>query len=244
MVGDLIKALDLLLNTLRTERSADKKRQALAKELFFLYLDLCAMVERGRRILALAAIGKTSSTSNEAGRINVTEIVTLLTMQTEALADLSERLRAGVIGDILQLHTPKLSRELRCLLDYKNYRVWMTLDFLVNDGDPLPTELLTGSSTKQNSVEEDWILRLEARMDEGDSHPFRDGRLYPQYLLDKVRAVKDIERQASSRGSMKVDLVVTPEEIATGQKLLDDIIANTEQLRVFLLEKFELADVL
>lgn len=244
MLGDLIKALDLLLSTLRAGHTAERKRQRLAKELFQLYLDLRTVIERGRKILDLAPRSRTSDVSSEQGRVSMTEAVALLMLQTDALASLTDRLRTGLLGDILQLHAPQVSQELRCLLDAKNYRVWMTLDFLVTEGGPSTTEVLPGS--QHNSVEEDWILRLEARMSDEGTHPFRDGQVYPLRVQKGVYTLKRAVEEAAHRppGSIEADLVVTRAEITTGRKLLDDIESNTNELGAFLKAKFELSDLL
>ena len=230
MLGTLLKALEMLVAALNA--TPDQKRQAVAKDILRVYLDLGDLIECGRKIVSLL------STNVQACR-GVS--ISLLTQQHQALQSLGERLSNGPVNHILALHLPRIRTGLLCLLSAKGRVAWTTLDQLVSDSEPLTPE--------------EWVSRLSARMDSADVSP-DDSPNNPFVSITgevvlvgeipvQMRAWTPIESPAADPApSAELILVATAAEIGTAEALLDAIAEASEQLRAFLAEKFKLEDVL
>jgi hypothetical protein len=97
MLSSLLKALEMLMAALKA--SPDQKRQAMAKDIFRIYLDLGDLIGRGRKILSLLSI---SSLAHRGVSIS------LLMQQHQVLQSLRERLSHGPVNYILALHLPQV----------------------------------------------------------------------------------------------------------------------------------------
>jgi hypothetical protein len=224
MFGDLLKALELLINAIRGTQSPDHKREALARELFKLQKQIEAVVDRGRAVLGMEPAHEMSK-NNPAVR--------LLSEQIGALREISDTLTSGVIADVLQLHLPRIYKGLFADLDSKGRRVWLRLDSLVSENAISPQK---------------WVDNMEAQMaspDEGQDigstnwpHPLTicdfipgDGPLEPS----EARAVMN---------DYDVGITASNEDLQKGYRLLDQISAANSELRKFLIEKFKFEDIL
>jgi hypothetical protein len=233
MLGDLLKGLEMMLRALGSENSADKKREKLAQELFRIHLDLVELVERGRELIRLAGEGEVRNRGIS---------ITLLTEQGRVLQSLAERLSSQTLAGVLELHMPDLTQQLFVFLSEKGDRVWFSLDQLVSDGRKLSPE--------------EWVARLEQRMEESGEHYFQHSLAWGEAVrIGDVSALTDPlegsghhpwRRRFGGPPPGKVETIVlaSPGEIHRGSALLDNIAQADEQLRGFLVQKFKLEDVL
>jgi hypothetical protein len=229
MLSILLKALEMLMAALKA--TPDQKRQAVAKDILRIYLDLEDLIGRGRKILSLLS---TSSLAHRGVSIS------LLMQQHQVLQSLSERLSNGPVNYVMALHLPRVCSGLLCLLSAKRGVAWSTLDQLVSDNEPLTPE--------------EWVSRLSARMDSEDVSPDDSPNdLFVSVtgevvLVDEIpvqmRPWTPIESSADLAPSPELILVASAEEIRTAEAVLDAIADASEQLRAFLTERFKLEDVL
>jgi len=229
MLSSLLKALEMLIAALKT--SPDQKRQAVAKDILRIYLDLQDLIGRGRKILSLLSIGSQA-------RRGVS--ISLLKQQHQVVESLRERLSQGPVNHILALHLPRIRSGLLCLLSAKGQVAWSTLDQLVSDNEPITPE--------------EWVSRLSARMDSEDVSPDDSpnnlfvGVTGEVVLVDEIpvqmRPWTPIKSSEDPAPLPELILVATAEEVRTAEAVLDAITDASEQLRVFLAERFRLEDVL
>jgi hypothetical protein len=106
MMGDLVKAIELVLNTVRAATGADSKREGLAKSVLQIYLNIGEVIERGRSILLLAS----SANSAEFQPVSIN----LLTLQQQSLDELIQSMTSGTVGSMLELHLPNSRKSLLC----------------------------------------------------------------------------------------------------------------------------------
>jgi len=226
MFGDILHLVELLSKAAQNERTADKKREKVAKELLLIYRTVDEVVHRGRRILSLL--------EEHDVLVHRGLPITLLTQQLEALQRLNDRLQSSAIRDILSLHQPALSKSFVLLTGMKGERVWMTLDQLVSDGEPLSPE--------------EWTSHLKSRMGEPETPYSRstvDFRWDAQVPAGRF-SLGELTRSALMEATKDSELLVVAdrEEIEKGYALLDQIEGAAEDLRRFLVEKFKFEDVL
>jgi hypothetical protein len=229
MLSSLLKALEMLMAALKA--TPEQKRQAVAKDILRIYLDLGDLIGRGRRILSLLSI---SSLAHRGVSIS------LLMQQHQVLQSLGERLSHGPVNYILAVHLPQVRSGLLCLLSAKGQVAWSTLDQLVSDNEPLTPE--------------EWVSRLSARMDSEDISPDDSpNNLFVRVtgevmLVDEIpmqmRPWTPIESSAAPAPSPELVLIASAEEIRAAEAVLDAIADAREQLRAFLTERFKLEDVL
>jgi hypothetical protein len=230
MLGETLKALEILLAKINTDHSPDKKREKIAKELLRVYLDVRSVVERGETILTHLS----SSEIDLSRRIPIT----LLTLQTQALDDLRARLITGTIGNLLTLHLPVESRALLAAMDIKGNRVWFTLDQLVTDGAIVSPH--------------EWVSRLESRMTEEDplkssgptSSPSEIRRLLHRADAVHMSEIRASEYRYGPPTKPTLIIIATEEEISAGRQLLRRIADAGESIRTFLIDKFKLEDII
>lgn len=224
MLGDILNALKLLLDALKT--SDDKKRERVAKEVLRIYLGVADAVETGRKILSML----NNETSAHRG-----VSISLLTQQLQALHSLSDRLTSKRLVGILSLHLPRFNTALLCLLSAKGSRVWCTLDQLVTDSQAVSPE--------------EWVCRLESRMLPAEDSPksvFFIATSEIVRLEDVPGGMRTWYPLESLVPAPSPDLILaaTPDEIKKAREELDQIAKAGEQLRSFLIEKFKFEDVL
>lgn len=109
MISDIVKAIELLVDILRSGKSPEAKRSKFGKTLLQIYQQLAIVIDRGNKIL--------SSIENEQVGLYVVT-VNLLEEQYRALQDLTDGLNEMHINAILHLHLPDL-KEVNALLDMK-----------------------------------------------------------------------------------------------------------------------------
>lgn len=272
MLGDVLKALEILLETLRGRHSPEHKRQALAKDILKLHRALDAIVHRGRQILEQLSEKTVAHTS-------VT--VKLLSEQVQALNDVRQIFTSGPVDDILKLHLPGLTTQLTAFLHLKSSRVWVALDQIVSEGGPLSPQ--------------DWVARMEAAMDDSNAingrlnDPLKEGaalsieeRLYQlssavtepriQDHMNLSRVVFDVSASRTypldvalrspgaavfgkaadklqsdvERFDSRVGFGILAEstDVAKGRQLLDQIAEKNDELRKFIIRSFEFEDLL
>lgn len=107
MLGDLLKAIELLINAISRNKSPDHKREQLAKELVAIHQNLDIIVDRGYAIIELLA-----KDTGLAHRISVQ----LLSEQIGALEEVGNALDTGAIATVLQLHQPSLAKKLKAFM--------------------------------------------------------------------------------------------------------------------------------
>jgi hypothetical protein len=224
MLGDLVKALELLVNILKGKGSPDHKREALAKELLALHQNIDSVVNRGRTILDFVA---------ERNPYPDDRPVQLLSEQIGALDAVSTALTTGVIGSVLQLHMPDTKQHLHAYFDFKKHRVCIRLDQLISEGKELQPEK--------------WIESMEQKMEHVDVPS--TGPAWPHALTfytvrfgpdDHVEPANPKALEPNTRFVIDADTM----EIALGHELLNRIAAENSQLRTFLIDKFHFEDVL
>jgi hypothetical protein len=220
MFSDVLKLLELLLKVLG--RSDDSKRKDVAKELLRIYLDLKAVVDRGRTILEVLRRTDTA--------VHRSVSISLLSRQHQAIQDVTEALTSGKIGELLALHAPSTSRGLLCLLTVKGNRVWSTLDQLVSDGAPLDPNV--------------WVAELAARTLPPEDSPDNDFTYYTSSVVGVGEVLPSVRDTGWHDEPPELLFLANQSEIEKGREILDQIEAGSEQLRLFLVEKFRFEDVL
>ncbi len=233
MLGDLLKGLEMLLRALGDERSVDKKREKLAKELLRIHIDLVELVERGRELIRLAGEGEPRSRGVS---------IALLTEQRRVLQSVADRLSSPTVAGVLELHIPNATRQLFVFLSEKGDRVWFSLDQLVSDGRKLSPE--------------QWVAQLGQRMDESGERYFQHSLAWGEAVrIEDVPALTDPLEGPSHRPwrrrfggpppeHVETIVLASSDEIHRGSALLDQIARTDEQLRQFLVQKFKFEDVL
>ncbi len=224
MLDILLKGVELLLGKLKDASTPEKKREKLAKRLMQIYLNLEEIVHRGRELLSLYQKDPPESERS----------ILLLTQQLRTLQELHNQLEQGVVGEILKLHLPALSKSLRCALFSKHDLVWVGLDLFVSDGHEI--------------TKKEWMSRLESLPDWKErSSMLPDGSMLFRPLFHQARAfplalLTSGMEYAPSQYTMS--LLGSPERISQGHEVLDRVQAVGEELRIFMLEKFKFEDVL
>lgn len=225
MLGDLLKAIEMILNAVKGVHSPDHKREALAKELMNFHKQIDGLVGRGRKILALEPAHE-SSKQNPA--------VHMLSEQIGAIKEINETLTSSLMSDVLQLHLPKLRRGLVADLDSKSKRIWIRLDGLLSDGQWSPT---------------DWVNSMEAKMmTPGEETDFGSPAwIHPLVVCDPIwkgDGPLDADEARPFVDECSFGVRSSQEDLTKGYQLLDQIDAANQELGKFLVEKFKFEDVL
>ncbi len=98
MFTELLTAIDLLMGAVQKTKSADVKRQKIAKQLLKIYLGIDSVTQRGEEILSFL----------KGEKIEVYDVAyEKLAAQQKALEDIIADLNHPTITSLLKLHLPK-----------------------------------------------------------------------------------------------------------------------------------------
>lgn len=211
MLSDVLKALELLMDTVRSAKSPEKKRQKIAKQLLRLYLDLQRIAERGNDILNILK-----------GEYSVYYDVALSKLQAQqrALQDLIDDIN-GLEGlALLELHLPHFKVNLTVLTYPKVKRIGFWISQLTLGKELNNYEL--GHLRLQLDAADKLLVDYGERSDLMSAKPEWIG-----YVEDCPVRVFGCARQ-----------------VLGAEEVLVKIEQLAEELRQFIIEKFEFSDVL
>lgn len=219
MLTDVLKVLELLVNTIKGHLTPERKRQKLAKDLLRVYLDTDDVVQRGRELLSLVGPEKLVAAIN----------LDALLAQQAALRNLDEHLRP--VAPILKLHLPVQAERLMVFHGAKDNCILLLVASLL------------GRTPRRSYLEH--------------SDPVQMQRLFDEYKAAGEDVLwKNFEREPMPLSSDKSwwvrpgedkyfpVLATTPSDLQAARKTLDEIAAIGEQLRLFLIDKFKLEELI
>ncbi|GIK43807.1 MAG: hypothetical protein BroJett011_76400 [Chloroflexota bacterium] len=214
MLGDIIKALELLMGSIRTLRSPEMKRQRVARQLLKVYLDIDNVLERGEEIINILETYPESQQSYDRKQYTVFESV--LATQQRALSTIIDDLDHPSIKGILAIHFPKRKHFYAFVREKENMLFYFS-------------EILS------RAYEFD-MIQTKIQIEPGQHIKV------PQYL-----ALHDEGYQLFPPlydNDTPVDVRFTLEELQMLRIQLKQIGTLQEELRLFLIDKFNFEDVM
>jgi hypothetical protein len=206
MLSDVLKALELMTDVIRSAKTPEKKRQRIAKQLLRIYLDIEMVVERGNDILSILRRGSSVYYDVPRGKLQA---------QQRALQHLIDNISGLDELAVLDLHLPHFKRELTVLFSLK----WKRIGFYLSQ--------LTATGIKLTQHE---LMYIRSQVDWEDARLLQFGDPMP---LDIVK-----------RREQQVRVFTTATQIIDAEEALVKIEQLAEQLRQFIIEKFEFEDIL
>ena len=215
MLSAILTAIGLLLNTLNGLNSSDRKRQRLAKSLYEIYEDLTGIVERGRDLLSYA---------EALDKLTVNDIpIKLLRSQQAALISFNEHF--GRVAHILELHLPSETGRLQVITEFKSTRVALLLNFPV---DKTPMRVTTNAPVVAITPATQKLL---------DDYVQMGLQWYPGAQIELH------DKTWNTDFDLAAVLVASPSDVQAAYRVLEEITKVREDLRKFLVEKFEVQDL-
>lgn len=228
MLTDILKVLELIINSVKGARTSEKKRQKVAKQLLKIYLDIERIVERGKGLLSFLKRDTTVVRNVAFGK---------LMAQQRALQNIIDDLNDQNIVSTLRLHLPKF-RNLQGLLHPKLERIGFFI-----------SQLLT-SKELSDADRKDFLPRLRQN-DIKSSDRWGDEELlqvgYPMDLMSIPMGVyihRYLLRKQKDMEKIPVRVFATSDQIRKAETALTQMEQLGEELRLFLIEKFEFEDIL
>lgn len=261
MLADIYKALELLVEALKAITHPGRKKVKLARRLKDIYLTILDIVDRGKEILGLL---KGDAIIIKEGDITVYEITfDNLIHQQRALQKLIEHLNGKDIAGHLRLYRPDFG-SLRGLIDRKFMRIGIFISQLINSKYPPKNQRKKWAAQFQKIMKkfekEDpkeyffymtWkkfyahMYYLQASLFDRDSEiknvTIQDFGRYERclsFLQEESFTFKDVDNV----GIVPVSIFATPKDIEEARRLLNEIARLGENLRVFLVQTFEIQD--
>jgi hypothetical protein len=216
LLPDALAAIKLIVDSIRTQFTPDKKRERFAKDLLKLYLDVGEIVARGRELLSYVNPNQP-----------IAENIPIEVLRSQQAGLISFHKHLDSVAAILELHLPSRAQRLEVLSAFKTAAVAFLLTFLIE----MPPITLDDAAWKtpevQALVEKCKLLGLEWEV----------CGVIP--LPDKPWISEDHQDW-----DVCAVLIATPPDIDVVGRMLDEMATIQEQLRLFLIEKFKIEDLL
>ncbi|MGA3326777.1 MAG: hypothetical protein ABSF45_20115 [Terriglobia bacterium] len=230
MLNALLKVLEIVMAA--TRKTPDQKRGELAKDLRKVYMDIDDIVLRGKKLIAL--FGNQTVVANAA--------IEPLLQQQAALYSLSAHLRE--VEPMLKIHLPLKALTLHVACQFKGEAVLFILDWLLNSPAPQIGEelLLPSGYSKTTPVVRRLLLAPylspeELAVEESRSDPENPWEFFFEEPINRYE-------WSDEQLQHPTILVATSEDLRKAEDTLNSIAAVGEELRLFLVEKFKLEDLL
>jgi len=219
MLSDVLKALELITDVIRSAKTPEKKRQRVAKQLLRIYLDVGMIVERGNDILSILK-GKSSAYYDVA--------FSKLQPQQRALQNLIDDLHRLDSLAFLDIHLPHFKKNLKVLVGRKTGQIGFYLSQLT----------ATGKELTQHELEYLW-----SQVGATDRNLLNHG-LQTDFTYVEFTGVDFRMRHLRDREDFSIRVFTSARQIAEAEEALVKMEQLAEELRQFIIEKFEFEDVL
>jgi len=212
----LLKILELLIKAAHPEITPDQLRRSLAKDLEQICRDIHEIVDRGREFLSLF----------DAGRLVVNDAkIDVLLAQQDALQRVRDDLER--VAALLAIQLPPQAATLHLLIEGKWQQIMFLLNwFLYDASDQCPVGSLDTHVPPEYLAR---LVQLDGPLHEGDRN-VRDLWIQP------------LAHEGWSEESTAL-LIATPEDLVEAQNTLNSLAAIAEDLRQFLVERFNVEDL-
>lgn len=230
MLNTLLKILEIVMAAAR--KTPDQKRGQLAKDLRKVYMDIDDIVLRGRKLMAVFG--------NQT--VVVSAAIEVLLEQQAALHSLSVHLRE--VEPILKIHVPLKAVTLHVACQFKGDTILFILDWLLNSpcpqtGEemPLPSGYSEMTPVVRRLLLSQHLSPEELALEESRSDPLNPWEFFFEEPINRYEWSDEQLRHPTI-------LVATSEDLRKAEDTLNSIAAVGEELRLFLVEKFKLEDLL
>lgn len=232
MWSDILKATQILVQYLTGDGLEKRKRRGFAKNLIRIYLDIDRLVGQGTWILSqLANRDRTQLTASD------------LIEQLKVIQSLIDDLNDSKVQAVIKIQLPALAQ-----LDYYWLHIkWEFLQGLIIDlsalsmsCSPIGHPQLFGAKDSELPKEDELLLVQEIPEDQigqHSNHWRKHKALLKQWFLSVARPNNEV---------MQTPMVVraSPEDVGTAREVLEAIAKQGEELRKFILDNFELNDII
>ncbi len=217
MLSDILKVLEILINSVKSVKFDDQSRRRFAKQILKIYLDIEKITQRGKDILSFM------DTETDLVHINA---FYKLQNQMQAIENLLDNLKDESIKDILKVHLPEFN-DIEVLLRRKGSGVGLVFSQLLKC-KPHHSASLFGKS----------MLKVPSNFELS-----RKGKEALEYFKEFILLLP-YYRIRNLSGKTAFFVFSTREQFQEVSEVLNQIMALEEQLRLFLIEKFKIEDLI